>query len=88
MDKVYGKSPIKIDLETFHKLLIFSWLKKVITITFSLAWFILIDKAACKSNVHDVMHCPEKVRWDGPLWASMSGFNYENWNSDFKYLFH
>ena len=44
--------------------------------------------AECKANFHNVEHYPNQVRINGPLWASMSGFNFENWNGNFKYYFH
>ena len=42
---------------------------------------------ACKSNVHNLGHYKKIVQINGPLWAT-SVFNYENFNGDFKNLFH
>ncbi|XP_066921278.1 uncharacterized protein [Clytia hemisphaerica] len=41
-----------------------------------------------KANFHNLVHYADNVRNHGPLWASMSGFCYEDWNGDFKYHFH
>ena len=42
----------------------------------------------CSANVHALLHIVRSVRIHGPMWASLSGFVYENWNGDFKNMFH
>lgn len=48
----------------------------------------LYGERYCTSNVHHLLHIAECVRLHGPMWSSLSAFDFENWNGDFKYLFH
>ena len=41
---------------------------------------------ACRANVHNAKHYKKCTEVNGPLWSN-SGFNYENFNRDFKKLF-
>ena len=41
---------------------------------------------ACRANVHNATHYKKCIEVNGPLWAN-SGFNYENFDGDFKKLF-
>ena len=41
---------------------------------------------ACRANVHNATHYRKCIEVNGPLWAN-SGFNYENFNGNFKKLF-
>ena len=47
-----------------------------------------IGERYCTINVHSLLHYVQCVRIRGPLWATMSAFGFESWNSDFKFLFH
>lgn len=48
----------------------------------------LLGERYCTINVHNLIHYVKCVRIHGPAWASLSAFEFESWNSDFKYLFH
>ena len=48
----------------------------------------LYGTQSCTNNVHSLVHYAKCVEDNGPAWAVMSGFDFENFNGDFKNLFH
>ena len=48
----------------------------------------LYDSQSCTNNVNTLVHYAKCVEDNGPAWAVMSGFDFENFNGDFKNLFH
>lgn len=48
---------------------------------------VLAGTQACTANVHYLLHPPQCVIWNGPLWT-FSCFSYEDANGKLRKMFH